>query len=159
MSDQQKFYMRLPRKQREELAFMLIISLISVNIIPVIICGLSIGFSLAMWRDVLAVLPILWLAVVATVLLTRRPAAALTDKILRPTDSFNARMIVNTLCSVLLMSVILTVVGTWIGGRRISLEPLAHFFELWPRNFAVAFAVEALLAQPIARAVIHRYHR
>ena len=32
------------------------------------------------------------------------------------------------------------------------------FVYRWPRNFAVSFAVEALVAQPIARAVMNRFH-
>lgn len=38
------------------------------------------------------------------------------------------------------------------------MEPIEHFFFRWPRNFAVSFAVEALVAQPIARAVMNRLH-
>lgn len=150
--------MKMPRSQREFIAFMLIISLISVNIIPVIITGLSVGFSLKMWQELLTILPFVWLVVIAVVLLIRKPMKFLADKIIRPTDSFNAHVIVNTLCSVLIMSIILTVVGTWISMQHISMEPLLHFFELWSRNFTVAFFVEMLLAQPIARTVMHHYH-
>jgi hypothetical protein len=137
---------------------MLIISLISVNIIPILISGLTLGFSWAVWRDLLTILPFVWVCVIAIVLLTRKPAQKLCNKIIRETDSFNAHMIVNTLCSVLMMSVVLTIVGTWIGTRHISPEPIVHFFEMWPRNFAIAFGVEMLLAQPIARLVMHHYH-
>ncbi|GHU06993.1 hypothetical protein FACS189431_0840 [Alphaproteobacteria bacterium] len=158
MPDRQKFYMRMPRSTREFIAFMLVISLISVNIIPVIISGLASGFSLELWQDLLMILPLVWVAVIAVVLLTRKPAQFLANKIVRPTDSFNAHIIVNTLCSVLLMSVILTIVGTWIGTRHISPDPFVHFFEMWPRNFTVAFVVEMVIAQPIARAVMHHYH-
>lgn len=38
------------------------------------------------------------------------------------------------------------------------MEPIEHFFFRWPRNFAVSFAVEALVAQPIARAAMNRLH-
>ena len=76
----------------------------------------------------------------------------------KPDDSFNAQIIVNTLMNVLLMSVVLTVVGTWIGTLRISMDPITHFFYKWPRNFAISFAVEALIAQPIARTVLYHKH-
>ena len=67
-------------------------------------------------------------------------------------------MIVNTLCTVFLMSIFLTVIGTWIGTRQISMEPIRMFFYKWPRNFAISFAVEALIAQPIARFVMLKMH-
>jgi hypothetical protein len=158
MSDHNKFNTHLPRNQREFLAFLLIVSLISVNIIPVIITGLEIGFSVKMWREVLSVIPFLWAAIIVIVLLAQKPLRALTHKILQPTDSFNAHIIVEILVSVLMLSIILTIVGTWIGTRHISIDPIMHFFELWPRNFTVAFFVEMFLAQPIARMVLHHYH-
>ncbi|MFI1422589.1 hypothetical protein ACH4VX_32395 [Streptomyces sp. NPDC020731] len=68
-------------------------------------------------------------------------------------------MILNALCSVLLISLVMTVVGTWIGTRQISTEPLEQFAYLWPRNCTIASLVEALLAQPVARQVMRRYHR
>jgi len=30
------------------------------------------------------------------------------------------------------------------------MEPLMDFYRLWPRNFAIAFVVESLIAQPLA---------
>ena len=104
-------------------------------------------------------LPFIWLSVIALVLLTYKPAARLTKKIIAKDDSFNAHIIVNILCTVLMMSVVLTVVGTWIGSQQISLDPITHFFYKWPRNFAISFAVELLVAQPIARFVMLKLHQ
>ncbi|MGO4927340.1 hypothetical protein ACTQ45_02180 [Fundicoccus sp. Sow4_D5] len=56
------------------------------------------------------------------------------------------------------MSVLLTVIGSWIGQRLISMGPIYSFFHKWPRNFAIAFAVESLIAQPIARQVLFILH-
>ena len=70
-----------------------------------------------------------------------------------------ARVTVNILCTVLLMSVFLTVIGTWIGSRSLTWEPIRLFFYKWPRNFALSLGVEALVAQPIARWVMQRLHR
>jgi len=39
------------------------------------------------------------------------------------------------------------------------MEPIRMFFYKWPRNFAISFAVEALIAQPIARLVMLKLHR
>ncbi|MDE6149570.1 MAG: hypothetical protein K2F81_05680 [Ruminococcus sp.] len=57
------------------------------------------------------------------------------------------------------MSIFLTVIGTWIGSRHISIEPIKMFFYKWPRNFAISFAVELLIAQPIARKVMLEMHK
>ena len=73
-------------------------------------------------------------------------------------DSYNAHILVNILATVCMMSVVLTVVAPWIAAGHVSLEPIKHFFLRWPRNFAVSFAVEALVAQPIARAAMNRLH-
>jgi len=159
MSDHHKFGTHLPRSAKESLLFVLLISLISVNIIPVLISGFSIGFTLEMWVSVLRVLPLLWVVVVAVVLLTRVPAMRLTRLVVRDGDSFRAHIFADTICSVLLISVILSVVGPWVGTWSVTMEPLEQFFAVWPRNFMIAFVVEALLAQPVARLVMRAHHR
>lgn len=158
MSDHHKFYMRLPRNGREFPLFLLIVSLVSVNLIAPLVAMLSVGFSWETWRSVLTVLPILWPVVIVLVMLTNKPARWLTNKIIAPADSFNAHIVVELLCNVLLMSIILTVVGTWIGSRNVSWSPIEHFIYLWPRNFAIAFAVELLVAHPTAHLLMHHYH-
>lgn len=153
------FHTHLPRNPKEFAAFMLVIAVISVNTIPVAIGGLTAGFTVDMWTDLLRVMPLLLVAVVAVVLLTMKPAQVLTARLVRPGDSFRAHMILHALCSVLLISLVMTVVGTWIGTRQVSTEPLDQFAHLWPRNCTIAFLVEALLAQPVARQVMRRHHR
>ncbi|MFI9730875.1 hypothetical protein [Streptomyces sp. NPDC052092] len=158
MSDN-PFHTHLPRNPKEFAAFMLVIAVISVNTIPVAIGGLTAGFTKAMWTDLLRVMPVLLVTVVAVVLLTMKPAQMLTARLVRPGDSFRAHMVLNALCSVLLISVVMTVVGTWIGTRQVSTEPFEQFAHMWPRNCTIAFLVEALLAQPVARQVMRRYHQ
>ncbi|WP_461247835.1 hypothetical protein [Treponema sp. R6D11] len=153
------FHMKLPRNEREFLLFMAVISVISVNIIAPLITCFELGFHWYVWLDVLKVIPFIWICVVILVLVTFKPAEWLTYKIIKKEDSFNAHIVVNILCSVLIMSVFLTVIGTWIGSRHVSLEPIILFFHKWPRNFGISFAVEALLAQPIARLVMLHFHK
>lgn len=81
-----------------------------------------------------------------------------TARFLEDGDSYNAHILVNILATVCMMSVILTVVAPWIAAGHVSPEPVEHFFFRWPRNFAVSFAVEALVAQPIARVAMNRLH-
>ncbi len=133
------YHMKLPRNKTEFALFIGIISVLSVNIIAPIISCFEMGFSVATWRQALAVMPFIWLVVVVMVLLTNSPAALVTDKLITKTDSFNAHMIVNCLVNVVMMSLVLTVVGSWIGMRTISWAPIQQFFYKWPRNFAISF--------------------
>lgn len=154
-----KYYMRLPRGKREFCLFMAIISVISVNIIAPAITCFEMGFSLESWRAALGAMPFAWFAVIACVLATYYPAEWLTACFLEKDDSYNAHILVNILATVLMMSVILTVVAPWIAAGQASAEPLEQFFFRWTRIFAVSFAVEALVAQPIARAAMNGLHR
>ena len=103
-------------------------------------------------------MPFIWLSVIALVLLTYKPAEYLTAKIVDKDDSFSSHIVVNILCTVFLMSIFLTVIGTWIGSRSLTLEPIRMFFYKWPRNFTISFAVELCIAQPIARLVMLKMH-
>lgn len=152
------FYMKLPRNKKEFALFMGVISILSVNIIAPLITCFEAGFHLYVWADVLSILAIIWLSVIIIVLITYIPAEKLTARIVSKEDSFNSHIIVNILCSVLLMSVFLTVIGTWIGTRSVTLEPIKMFFYKWPRNFAISFFVELCIAQPIARCTILKLH-
>jgi len=59
-------------------------------------------------------------------------------------------LLLNTLLNVTVLSILLSIIGTWVGTKQISLEPLKNFLHIWPRNFGIAFWIELLVAQPIA---------
>jgi uncharacterized membrane protein YeaQ/YmgE (transglycosylase-associated protein family) len=149
-----EFHMKLPRNRKEFVLFMAVISMISVNIIAPLITFFEMGFYMSVWVDTLRVIPFIWIAVIALVLLTYKPAEWLTARIVKEGDSFGAHIVINILFTVFLMSIVLTVVGTWIGTRHLRL-----FFYKWPRNFAISFFVEAVIAQPIARFVLLKLHQ
>lgn len=152
------FYMKLPRNKKELALFMGVISIISVNIIAPVITCFEAGFHLYVWADVLSILPFIWMGVILIVLLTYVPAEKMTAKIVAKEDSFHSQIIVNILCTVFMMSIFLTVIGTWIGTRSITLEPITMFFYKWPRDFAISFFVELCIAQPIARFIMLKLH-
>lgn len=154
-----EFYMKLPRNKKEFVLFLAVISIISVNIIAPLITCLEMGFTMATYKAAVSNIPFIWVSVIALVLLTEKPADWLTHKIVAKEDSFHAVITINTLCCVFLMSIILTHVGTWIGTRSIFFFPLQTFLNVWPRNFAISFFVEAIIAQPIARFVMLKYHQ
>lgn len=153
------FYMKLPRSKKEFALFMAVISVVSVNIIAPLITCFEVGFRMDVWAQAIRIMPLIWITVIALVLMTYKPASWLTGKIVAKDDSFSAHMLANILCSVFLMSIFLTVIGTWIGSRQVSMEPISLFFYKWPRNFAISFAVEALIAQPLARLVMVKLHQ
>ncbi|MFP7296900.1 hypothetical protein [Neobacillus niacini] len=150
---------RLPQSPKEGILFMLIISIISVNTIAPIIMGLEFGFSKENYLETLKVIPIMWIIVIILVRLVTGPLVGkLMPKFTGITDGFNARVLLNILLNVTVLSILLTIIGTWVGTKQISLEPFQNFFHSWFRNFGVAFWIELLLAQPIARFAMKKLH-
>jgi hypothetical protein len=70
---------RLPHNAKEGILFMLIISIISVNIIAPIIIGLERGFSKEVYFETLKLIPFMWVIVV---LLVRFVAGPLVGKVM-----------------------------------------------------------------------------
>lgn len=150
---------RLPQNAKEGILFMLIISIISVNTIAPIIMWLERGFSAEVYVDTLKVIPIMWVIVILLVRLVAGPLVGkVMPKFVGQTDGFNARILLNTLLNVTCLSILLTIIGTWVGTMQISFEPIKNFLHVWPRNFGVAFWIELLVAQPIARFVMKKLH-
>lgn len=46
------------------------------------------------------------------------------------------------------LSLLLSLIGTWVGTKEITIEPFKNSLHIWPRNFGVAFWIELLIAQP-----------
>ena len=150
---------RLPQNGKEFALFIEIISILSVNIIAPLIMGFEFGFSKKVYFDTLQVIPFIWICVILFVTLVSNPIVnKLIQKFIEPNDGFNARILFTILFSVTILSILLTVIGSWIGMREISLEPIQTFFYNWPRNFFIAFWVEVLIAQPIARFIMKKIH-
>ncbi|OMC72527.1 hypothetical protein BK126_06605 [Paenibacillus sp. FSL H7-0326] len=138
---------------------MLIVSIISVNTIGPIILGLERGFSVANYVETLKVIPFMWIIVILLVKLVAGPLVRkVLPKFVGQTDGFNARVLLNIVMNVTILSVLLTIIGTWVGMRQISLEPFHNFFPTWFQNFGVAFWIELLVAQPIARFAMKKIH-
>ncbi|OMD61186.1 hypothetical protein BSK48_28915 [Paenibacillus odorifer] len=150
---------RLPRNGKEGILFLLIISIISVNTIAPIIVGLERGFSKEVYIDTLKVIPFMWMIVVLSVRLVAGPIVGkVMPKFMGQTDGFNARILLNTLLNVTVLSILLSIIGTWVGTKQISLDSLKNFLHIWPRNFGIAFWIELLVAQPIARFAMKTLH-
>ncbi|MBD8069104.1 hypothetical protein [Bacillus sp. PS06] len=150
---------RLPQNPKEGIIFLLIISIISVNTISPIIMGLERGFSKQNYVESLKIIPFMWIIVVLLVRLVAGPLVGkVMPKFVGKTDGFNARVLLTILLNVTVLSMLLTIIGTWVGTKQISLEPFQNFFHSWFRNFGVAFWIELIVAQPIARFVMKKIH-
>ncbi|WP_026907385.1 hypothetical protein [Paucisalibacillus globulus] len=150
---------RLPHNGKEFILFLAVISIISVNTIAPLIMGFEFGFSKENYLETLKVIPFVWVCVILLVTLVANPIVSrLVPKFVAPTDGFNARVLFNILFSVTILSILLTIIGSWIGMREVSMEPIHNFFYMWPRNFFIAFWIEALIAQPAARFAMKQLH-
>jgi len=150
---------RIPRNGKEFIVFLAIVSILSVHTIAPLIMGLKFGFSKEVYLNTMKVIPFVWLCVIVLVPFVVNPLVTkLVAKFTASTDGFNARVLFTILFSVTILSVLLTIIGSWIGMREISLEPFRTFFYDWPRNFFIAFWIEALVAQPIARYAMVKLH-
>ncbi|WP_240463755.1 hypothetical protein [Paenibacillus apiarius] len=137
----------------------MIISIISVNTIAPIIMGLELGFSKEVYLDSLKMIPFMWVIAILSVRLIAGPLVGkLMPKFVGQTDGFIARVLLNTILNVTVLSLWLSIIGTWVGTKQISLEPFENFLHIWPRNFGVAFWIELLIAQPIARFAMKKLH-
>ena len=149
----------MPQNAKEGILFLLIISVISVNTIAPIIMGMERRFGKENYLETLKIIPYMWIIVVLLVRLVAGPLVGkVMPKLVGQTDGFNARVLLNTLLNVTVLSILLTVIGTWVGTKQISLEPFQNFFLSWFRNFGVAFWIELLIAQPIARFAMKKIH-
>lgn len=154
-----KFVQRLPQNSKESALFMLIVSFISVNIIAPTITGFEIGFSVEHWLAVDREIIFMWPTVIVIVLLTSKAGDFLASKILGDGENnFEAAMVITAMCHVFLISIIMSVVGAWLGTGHISMKPITGFFYNWPRNFTIALFTETVVAQPIARSVMSLIH-
>ena len=150
---------RLPQNAKEGILFMLIISFISVNTIAPIIMGMEFGFSLVQYVETLKVIPFMWIIVMILVRFVAGPVVGkIMPKFVGQTDRFNASVLLTIVLNVTVLSILLTFIGTWVGTREINLDPFANFFKSWFRNFGIAFWIELLIAQPIARWVMTKMH-
>ncbi|WP_214890357.1 hypothetical protein [Exiguobacterium sp. s142] len=150
---------RLPQNPKEGVLFMLIISILSVNTIAPIIVGMERGFSVAHYVDTLKIIPFAWIALIVLIRFIVKPLAGiLFNRFAGQTDGFNARILLNIVLNVSMISFVMTIIGPWIGMGELNFGTLEHFFPTWFRNFGIAFWIELLFAQPIARAVMKSIH-
>lgn len=153
-----EYNMKLPRNGKEFAFFLALLSAISVCIIAPIITCFEIGFSFNNWLNGFRAVPLIWVVAMVLALIVHGPAEKLGSLLIKKEDSFGAHMLANTVCTVLFMSMFMTVFGSWIGMGRVSTMVFQTYFMKWPRNFGFVLFVEFVIAQPIVRFIMVKLH-
>ena len=76
----------------------------------------------------------------------------LLEKFVDKNDSKNSYILFNCFFIVTLMSLVMTIIGGFLGGDN-AYTIFSEFFIRWPRNFCAAFFLNILVAGPISRAL------
>ncbi|WP_242542787.1 DUF2798 domain-containing protein [Vagococcus fluvialis] len=75
-------------------------------------------------------------------------------------DSFNARILFTILFTVIGMSFTMTWIAPFVSsGFELSTISFNLFISNWPKNFGIVFALELLIAQPLARKLMVVIHK
>ena len=77
----------------------------------------------------------------------------LLEKFVDKNDSKNSYILFNCFFIVTLMSLVMTIIGGFLGGDNAS-TIFSEFFIRWPRNFCAAFFLNILVAGPISRTLL-----
>ena len=77
----------------------------------------------------------------------------LLEKFVDKSDSTNAYILFNCFFIVTLMSLVMTIIGGFLGGDNAQ-TIFSEFFIRWPRNFCAAFFLNILVAGPVSRALL-----
>lgn len=160
--------LRLPRSNKEALIYGAIIAGLSVLLIGGYNMVDQLGLSWDTAKSMVVALPIIWiLAIFYTSFVVIRISSWICNRYIAPTDSTNARLLANLICTVFIMSFTFSFVGPFVG-NVISLiggaNPdffyiLEHHRFIWPRNFFIATLVELCIAQPTARRYMTHIHK
>ena len=151
---------RLPWSTKEMLLYGAVISLITSLIMCEFNLFKSAGASFDVFIDGLISLPAIWMVVMLN-FIVEPVACKVVQKYTEPTDSFYTKIVFNIIPCVLMMSAIMTIVGSGIGhlfAGNLSLQIVYDWPSNWPVNFCVAFWVEMLVAQPAARHLMKCIH-
>ena len=77
----------------------------------------------------------------------------LLSKFVPENDSTNSYILFNCFFIVTMMSLIMTIIGGFLGGDNAQ-TIFSEFFIRWPRNFCAAFFLNILIAGPISRIIL-----
>ena len=112
------------------------------------------GFSLNSFKTALVAFPLtLLIAYILETFIIGKVNHILLAKFVRKDDSKNAYILFNGFFIVTMMSLVMTIIGGFLGGDNLQ-TIFTEFFIRWPRNFCAAFFLNILVAGPISRFVL-----
>lgn len=159
-SKENKMNNSLPRNGKEGLLYGSIICILTCSIMATMNICINMG---GMTSESLAIvaksIPLVFvIAMLLEGVLVGKIADKLVSVYTEPTDSFNSHIMFRTFFTVIGMSILMTLVGGLLA-LGFTTEIFEEFIHAWPRNFCVAFMIELLFVQPIARAAMRAIHK
>lgn len=145
----------MPRNKKEELIFGICICLIMVFFMGLLNISVHLGgFDLNTLKTAVLAFPLTFIiAFVLENLVIGKINHKLISIFVKDTDSVNSYILFNCFFIVTLMSLVMTIIGGFLGGDN-AYTIFSEFFIRWPRNFCAAFFLNILVAGPISRALL-----
>lgn len=155
--------LRLPRSNAEGLLYGGVIALITAFLMSTMNIAQNKGeLNMDVLTTSLMCLPILWIIVMLLMtFVVGRIANYGVNKFIEPTDGFNTRIVFNIIFCVTMMSASMSIIGPLVGeilSGNITFACVEEWVHRWPTNFCIAFWIEMLIAQPVARFVMKKLH-
>lgn len=148
----------MPTNKKENLIFGFCICAIMVFFMGLINISIHLGkFNLESIKTNIIAFPITFIiAFILENLVIGKINHMLLGKFVNKSDSKNAYILFNCFFIVTLMSLIMTIIGGFLGGDNAQ-TIFSEFFIRWPRNFCAAFFLNLLIAGPISRFILKKF--
>ena len=142
----------MPTNKKEELIFGITICLVMVFFMGLLNISIHLGgFNLESIKTTFIAFPVTFIiAFILENLVIGKINHLLLKKFVARTDSSNAYILFNCFFIVTFMSLIMTIIGSFLGGDNAK-TIFSEFFIRWPRNYCAAFFLNILVAGPISR--------
>ena len=150
----------MPKSKKEEVVYGACMSVIMVYFMVLLnVCIHSGGVNLdSIMLTFKAFLPVFIAVIIIENLAVDRVKNAIVKRVSKVEDSPAAQTVITALCIVTMMSMVMTIVGSMIGGESFN-SIIAEYFTRWPRNFCAAMFVNLAIATPVSRTVVNGMHK
>ena len=145
----------MPTNKKESIVFGICMCVIMVFFMGLLNISIHLGgFSLNSIKTALVAFPLtLLIAYILETFIIGKVNHILLAKFVKKDDSKNAYILFNCFFIVTMMSLVMTIIGGFLGGDNLQ-TIFTEFFIRWPRNFCAAFFLNILVAGPISRFVL-----
>lgn len=145
----------MPTNKKENVVFGVCICIIMVFFMGLLNISIHLGgFNLNSIKTAIVAFPVtLIIAYLLETFIVGKLNHILLGKFVKKTDSKNAYILFNCFFIVTMMSIIMTIIGGFLGGDNLH-TIFTEFFIRWPRNFCAAFFLNILVAGPVSRFIL-----